>query len=575
MRKALESEPSDRYPSVEAFADDIRAFLELRPVRARAANAWYLTTRFLRRYWLPASAAAVTVASLSLGLYTANRERALAQRRFQQVRQLANRVLGLDEMVGALPGSTKARRELVEMSREYLEALAPDARNDKELALEIGFAYVVLARAQGVPGAQNLAQYAQAEESLKKAEQLIGPALDSSPKRRQALFSLADISHGLMTLASQNRHRDEEVLTHAQKAVARLDAFLATGPPSPQEIRPVSAMFFNIALSNKNAHRNDDAIKYARRAAEVARMLPHTEDRLVSALSLLADLTRISGDLEGALQVIREAKAALGSADLLFERQRQNTAYQVFYREGLILGGDNGPSLNRPVEAVAAFQKAFDVIEDASQADPADTFFRILFDQTGQELGGILRDSDPQRALRVYDHSLRRLREVPDENRRAGREAAMLVGSSYALRRLSRTGEAKAKIDDAFGLLRKINEYPSDKIDSDSEAEPALRALGDYYAEIGQPARAGEVYQELLEKILASKPAPETDLRHATKLSRIYGSLADLRRRNREMEAAESLSQMRRNLWLAWDRKLPNNTYVRRQLQAANSNQSF
>jgi hypothetical protein len=38
--KALRNEAEERYASVDAFAGDVRALLEHRPVLARSANAW-------------------------------------------------------------------------------------------------------------------------------------------------------------------------------------------------------------------------------------------------------------------------------------------------------------------------------------------------------------------------------------------------------------------------------------------------------------------------------------------------------------------------------------------------------
>jgi len=49
VHKALRVEPDERYATVDAFAEDVRAFLENRPVRARAGNAWYRGRKFLRR----------------------------------------------------------------------------------------------------------------------------------------------------------------------------------------------------------------------------------------------------------------------------------------------------------------------------------------------------------------------------------------------------------------------------------------------------------------------------------------------------------------------------------------------
>ena len=49
----------------------------------------------------------------------------------------ARSIEAVDAAIGALPGSTKARHEIVAMSKEYLESLAPNPRDDQELALEV------------------------------------------------------------------------------------------------------------------------------------------------------------------------------------------------------------------------------------------------------------------------------------------------------------------------------------------------------------------------------------------------------------------------------------------------------
>ena len=73
--KALRPEPEHRYRSVDEFANDVRAVLERRPVQARGADAWYRTRRYLRRHWIPVTAAALVAASLAAGLLVADRER--------------------------------------------------------------------------------------------------------------------------------------------------------------------------------------------------------------------------------------------------------------------------------------------------------------------------------------------------------------------------------------------------------------------------------------------------------------------------------------------------------------------
>src|SRR5262249_42071772 len=152
------------------FAEDVRACLEFRPVRARSASAWYWTRRFVRRQWLPVSGVALVIASLAIGLYVANHERSVAERRFQQLRQLATKLLAFDVELRRLPGSTAARQHMAAASIEYLDALGRDAREDRGLAMELARGYIGLAQVQGVPTLPNLGQFAEAAESLRKAD---------------------------------------------------------------------------------------------------------------------------------------------------------------------------------------------------------------------------------------------------------------------------------------------------------------------------------------------------------------------------------------------------------------------
>jgi hypothetical protein len=191
---------------------------------------------------------------------------------------------------------------------------------------------------------------------------------------------------------------------------------------------------------------------------------------------------------------------------------------------------------------------------------------RILVATAGRRLADILRHRDPQRALTVYNHSLLRLAEIKNNVKARREETKLLAGSSYALRRLNRTGEAKERIDTALSLLRDTKDYPAARIQPDSDADVVLRANGDHLAAIKQPRQAATVYLDLLEKITASKPDPHNDLRHATSLSRLYETIAALHRRNGNPDQAEQMATLREALWRHWDRKLNNNSFVRRQL---------
>jgi serine/threonine-protein kinase len=90
LMKALRREPQERYVAIEQFSEDLDNYLQSRAIRARKGDAWYRARKFLRRHWLPVAAATVTVTGLLAGILVANQERAIAQQRFSDVRQLAN-----------------------------------------------------------------------------------------------------------------------------------------------------------------------------------------------------------------------------------------------------------------------------------------------------------------------------------------------------------------------------------------------------------------------------------------------------------------------------------------------------
>jgi tetratricopeptide (TPR) repeat protein/predicted Ser/Thr protein kinase len=572
LRKALRDEPEERYASTDAFAADIRAFLENRPVGARAGNAWYRARKFVRRYWVPVTASAVAVIGLSTGLYVANRERSIAEQRFLQVRQLANKVFDIDVAIRNTPGTTKARQLIVSTSLEYLQKVGAEARGDKDLALEIGSAYVQLAHVQGVPINSNLGQFASADESLRKADELVESVLKSDTRNRTALLTSATIGHDRMVLANSQGKRDES-LAQTLRTAEKLDRFTGLGHLDSKEVREVSYMYSNVAVTFADYHRLDDAVRYARRSIEIAQLRQGTGGQQSLAYGILADALRQSGQLESALTAIRESRRLeeqLTETDTT--PQRVNLVLALL-REGSVLGEDQGISLDRPQEAAAVFRQALDIADELAKKDSDDNGHYLMASEVARHLGDVLRQTDPQSALSVYDACIRSVREARNTNIAIRRqEAKLLASSSYALRALQRESDAKQRVDEAFELLRKTGDYPAGKIELASEADLALRALADHYAASSQLAKAAETYRDLLARVNQTNPDPENDLRNAVYMSNAYEALARVLRQDRRASEATNWEAERRKLWEHWDKRLPNNSFVRRQLAALPTN---
>src|SRR5262245_8366923 len=128
--KALSKEPSRRYASAEALAEDIRRFLSGHPVRARRDTVGYVVTKFVRRHKVGVAAATVAVLSLLLGLAGTAWQAAVAARERDRARLEAERAEKVKEfLVGLFKASDPAEstgeaitaRELMDRGAERIE----------------------------------------------------------------------------------------------------------------------------------------------------------------------------------------------------------------------------------------------------------------------------------------------------------------------------------------------------------------------------------------------------------------------------------------------------------------------
>ena len=564
LLKALRKEPQERYSSVDAFADDLRAFLEGRPVRARSGNSWYRLRRRLRRNWLPVTAALLVTLSLSAGMFVVNRQRAIAARRFTQLRQFSKQVIDAETTIGTLPGSVQVRKGLVSATLEYLERLSREAHGDLDLAQEIAEGYWRMARIQGVNAEFNLGDQSGAEKNLDKADSFIRAVLASRPDDRNALFLAALISNDRMIISDDEDRAD--TLARAQQTIKRTEAFESHRDARSAERREIAAVYVNVALAWHSIDSNAEALRYARRALEISSSLASAQDIASRSLSVIAVALRSTGDLDGALHAIRQARTLSERADDSSGAARLFNLFSPLLREGRILGQKDFVNVGRPGEAIHVFQRALDITEEAARRDPSDGISRIRLGAVARDLGAILVDRDPSRALAVSDLGLRRLSETGNSLPARRRRAALLANSSYALRRLDRGAESKARIDDALITLAETGDYPAARIIPGSDVYVVVRALADYQAETGDTARALATYQQLFEAVLAAKPQPDVNLMDAACLSSLCASIARLAHSLRRDDLASGMDARRLSLWRSWKSKLPHNLFIERQL---------
>ena len=152
VQTAIRKEPESRYQSVAAFSEDLGRYLDGHPIVARPSTFTYRAGKFLRRHRAVAAATLLLAVSIVTGLVATVYQARRAERRFQQVRSLANAfVFDVHDRIEMLPGSTEARKAIVQTALTYLESLRSDIGNDKGLALELASAYEKIGNVQGNP----------------------------------------------------------------------------------------------------------------------------------------------------------------------------------------------------------------------------------------------------------------------------------------------------------------------------------------------------------------------------------------------------------------------------------------
>jgi len=204
---ALRKEPHRRYSSVEQFAEDIRRHLGQLPVIARQDTAVYRASKFITRHKTAVAATLVFAILLLAALVITIREariarqqaeiareqRARAERRFNDVRTLANSLMfEVHDSIKNLPGATAARRLLVSRALEYLDSLSREAAGDASLQRELAAAYDRVGDVLGDTGAANLGDFAGASDSYAKALAIRESLAATNPNDLAIQTELAD-----------------------------------------------------------------------------------------------------------------------------------------------------------------------------------------------------------------------------------------------------------------------------------------------------------------------------------------------------------------------------------------------
>jgi tetratricopeptide (TPR) repeat protein len=365
--KSLEKESARRYASAEQFAEDIHRYLAGKPVEARLPTVRYRAGKFVQRHVVAVAAAtAVAIASvIAVGLIVraerqAEKQRARAEQRFNDVRSLANSLMfEIHDSIRDLPGSTPARKLLVQRALQYLDSLSREASDDPSLQRELAAAYEKLGNVQGNPYYANLGDTVGALTSYRKAIAMREGLLKSDPASASLKWSL-------------------------QGNYLAMGSLLKTQHDLPGALASVRRA---LAIAESVSAERQDAI---------------AQDRLAGSHYFLAEILASTGDLSGALEEYRKAAAIRESAQPVNPAQEgllhthsagdYSGIARVLMRQGQ-LGA-----------AIDAQRKATTLLEGLSVADPNNATIRSFLADSYQFLGADLKDNGDLKSGLQYLH---------------------------------------------------------------------------------------------------------------------------------------------------------------------------
>jgi non-specific serine/threonine protein kinase/serine/threonine-protein kinase len=466
---ALRKEPDRRYQTVEQLADDLRRYLDGRPVRARGDSAAYLAARFMRRHRVGVAAAALVLVSLAGGIVATARQatiaeghRIRAERRFNDVRTLANAFMfEFHDAVEKLPESIPVRRLIVTRALEYLDRLSDETGQDTDLGMELARSYEKLGDIQAGLYVSNLGDTTGALQSYSKSAEILA-ALSGRPgasvKERHAL-GVTMIKLGDTYATAGDRRRALDQYRRALRLYEELQSLM---PREPKVKRNLATSHLRIGdtLGNPDFPNLGDqrgAREHYEKNLALTRELYESasatwEDRVafLSALSRIGDLERASRDHKQALALYREVASVAepfwtdGAAPPLVRRIPPATQARV---------GDTLGEMGAWVEALEVFAAALQRFELLSKRDPNDELARMDLagglERVGRAWAG---RGVPDRAIKYLEEALAIVdravqRDSADVN--AARSRASLhvdIGRAYRARANS-GGATKAAAD--------------------------------------------------------------------------------------------------------------------------------
>lgn len=519
--KAIRKESGARYTSVDQLSEDIRRHVEGLPVLARKSSIAYRCRKYVLRHKVGMTAVALVFLSLLTGIVLTVREARIAranqfraEQRFNDVRNLANSLIfDIHDSIQDLPGSTAARKLLVERALSYLDSLNREAGDNASLERELATAYKRIADVQGYPFRANLGDTAGAIKSYQKSLAIRLALAAANPKSSEDAIRLAECYRLLAdTLLVSND--SAEALQNSRRAVQAAEQRQRISPNEFDVLFELSedydgeAEILAGAYNSANLGDVSAALSLCQKVLELddrlARLKPGDPAirRKVAVTAIhMGDLLSFDGRWRESLPYYSQAQKAFEEL-LALDSEKSNrlqdlhviyTRLQTFKKTA---GDAEG--------ALAINRAALDITKKLSIADPKDVQNRLaLATDYGNLTDSLSKSGKVREAFAATHEGLTILAELaalnPKNTEILGIQGAVYVSAGDAYARAHKHVEALRNYREALSILSRVQSEDPANVDARLRVAAVLNKVAAMSARLRDFMAASAMYQKALE----------------------------------------------------------------------------
>jgi serine/threonine protein kinase len=341
--KAMAKERSERYATGQALADDLRRFLEDKPIQARRPTAWRRLRKWTKRHrrYLVVAAAMLSLGVVGTTVITfqmviaAKKSAEEGQRKLRQaVKEMYSEAP--EELFAHAPGKQLAQRKFLEKALAYYENLLGKGENGADVRFEYAQVALQLAQVQ-----RRLGDTENEHQLLSKALEFLKGLVQEEPGNANYRYNVARTSFVLGGAIIDQKERER----HWQESIGALEGLAVEFPGDPRHRSLLAFVLDSYATRLLLLDRPSLAETYFHRAValnqklaeECPEDLKHRRNlaRDLHGLSLLCEELGRQSEAESrerqALGIAREL-VRLPGADFTMEEDLANYQHHLAYR---------------------------------------------------------------------------------------------------------------------------------------------------------------------------------------------------------------------------------------------------